>query len=200
MNQKRCTKCSEMKPFSEFGVENAAKDGLKTRCRICRNSQLRDYRKTKEGLISNAYTNQIGSSKKRCHVMPDYSQGQLTEWALKQPVFHALFDTWEKSGYEKELIPSFDRLDDYEPYTLSNIQITTWHENKQKGHDDIRNGINNKQSKAVIGINITTGKTTEHHSIHQAERVLGISIQSISACCLGKQKTTGGFEWKFKID
>ena len=42
------------------------------------------------------------------------------------------------------LAPSIDRKDDYKPYTFDNIQLTTWQQNKAKGHEDCKNGINNK--------------------------------------------------------
>lgn len=32
----------------------------------------------------------------------------------------------------------------------------------------------------------------------EAERHTGITVQQISACCLGKRKTAGGFQWRYK--
>ena len=34
-------------------------------------------------------------------------------------------------------------------------------------------------------------------SIHEAERVTGIANQSISKCCLGKLKSSGGYVWRY---
>jgi hypothetical protein len=31
----------------------------------------------------------------------------------------------------------------------------------------------------------------------EAERKTGVSYQHISSCCTGKQKTAGGYVWKF---
>jgi len=50
--------------------------------------------------------------------------------------------------------------------------------------------------KRVVRIN-SSGETVEFDSIVEAA-ALGFSASSISACCLGKQKTHGGFGWKFK--
>ena len=38
-----------------------------------------------------------------------------------------------------------DRLNDYKGYSFDNIQLMTWQENKDKGHRDCLNGINNKE-------------------------------------------------------
>ena len=50
-----------------------------------------------------------------------------------------------------------------------------------------------KRSKSVICIE--TGKI--FNSIIQVERDFGISHSHISKCCLGKQKTCGGFHWRY---
>ena len=34
-------------------------------------------------------------------------------------------------------------------------------------------------------------------SLHEAERVTGIANHSISSCCKGKQKSAGGYIWKY---
>jgi hypothetical protein len=89
-----------------------------------------------------------------------------------------------------------------------------WGENKKKYHNDEKNGINNKKSKAVIGIHKLTGEKVEFYSISEAERKIGVNQQNISACCLklkvkeggrkdGTQgyyirQSAGGYTWNFK--
>ena len=41
------------------------------------------------------------------------------------------------------------------------------------------------------------GVIATYPSISEAARQTGLFIPSISSCCLGKTKTTGGFEWRF---
>lgn len=53
--------------------------------------------------------------------------------------------------------------------------------------------ITEKKSKQVLCVE--TGKT--YPSLRQAERELGISHNNISAVCLGKYKTCGGFHWRY---
>lgn len=42
---KRCTKCGEWKPRTEFHKSKAGNDGRYTRCKTCKNKQDREYRK-----------------------------------------------------------------------------------------------------------------------------------------------------------
>ena len=38
----------------------------------------------------------------------------------------------------------------------------------------------------------------EWNSITDAAKYYGIKYQNIQACCVGKQKTSGGFKWEYK--
>ena len=42
---------------------------------------------------------------------------------------------------------------------------------------------------------VETGKV--FNSLKEAENYIGISKSAISRCCLGKQKTCGGYHWEF---
>ena len=188
---KTCTKCKQEKQFSEFGYQKASKDGLKYECKECR----RDRHHSKNGLITRIYDGQRSSSKDRGRPMPDYSKSELTDWLLSQPVFHRYFKYWGDSGYKTMLSPSCDRIDDYLPYSLENIRLTTWKENEYRGHSDRKNGINNKHSKAVLQFTREGILIDEYYSQHQACRDTGVANSSISNCCRGILKTAGGFVW-----
>lgn len=58
-------------------------------------------------------------------------------------------------------------------------------------------GKNSPYSKIVLqiknGIIIN-----EFWGTHEAERLTGIKHQGICSCCVGKQKTSGGYMWKYK--
>ena len=55
MNKKRCNKCGEIKPVSEFGKESRAKNGYKCRCKTCTNSQYnKDYHKYRKKKLATA--------------------------------------------------------------------------------------------------------------------------------------------------
>ena len=48
---KACLKCGELKPLTDFNVHTRARDGRKTRCRVCTSSEnLEYYRKNAEAM------------------------------------------------------------------------------------------------------------------------------------------------------
>lgn len=52
---------------------------------------------------------------------------------------------------------------------------------------------------AVLQLDKNTGEVlNEYYSIHEAERQTNIWTSSISMCCSGKLKTSGGFNWEYK--
>jgi len=88
-----------------------------------------DYYRTRLGLCTHIYHNQVRSSKKRNHKPPTYSRLELYRWITTQPNFEQLYFNWFMSGYKKDLIPSVDRLESRYGYSFENIQLVTWKEN-----------------------------------------------------------------------
>ena len=157
-----------------------------------------EYKNSKIGVVSVIYSSQKQHSKHRGHPMPSYTKKELKDWLYSQKKFHELYDVWKANGYEKDLKPSCDRLDDYKPYTLDNLQITTWRGNYKKVHRDKIDGVNNKQSKAVLQFTLDGNFIAEYHSMNEAERQTGISHGNISSVCTGLRNKAGGFVWKYK--
>ena len=54
-----------------------------------------------------------------------------------------------------------------------------------------------KQSKPVLGRALGTEEWTQYPSTQEAARALGLKSGHISACCGGKQKQTGEYEFKW---
>lgn len=55
----------------------------------------------------------------------------------------------------------------------------------------------NLKGKPVLAVD-PSGSATEFISAREAEKATGVSYKLISACANGKQKTAGGYTWKFK--
>lgn len=189
---KKCSKCGIEKPFSEFCTDKKHSDDLQSQCRQCKN----EYYHTKKGLIQRIYGGQRAHSIHRNHPMPSYTLSELREWAFSQKIFHELYDNWKASAFDRWSTPSFDRLDDYKSYTLDNLRIVTWKENNKRSHVDMKSGINNKQSTAIISIK--DGKETEFYSQQQAARELGLWQGHINNVLKGILKTTGNYKFKYK--
>lgn len=197
MTSKNCTKCGKLKLFSDFSKSKDYKSGFVNFCKKCGVIKARKHSRTRKGLTSQMYSAQKRCSKKRGHNRPNYSLLQLREWVLTQSNFEKLYTQWMESGYKKILIPSCDRIDDYKSYSLDNLRLVTWQENKQKWFFDTKNGVNNKQSKSVDQLTLSGNLIKTFHSICFASRQTGFSQGAISMCCLGKYKTLGGFLWRF---
>ena len=112
-------------------------------------------------------------------------------------LFHTIYDNWVASNYNSDLTPSLDRIDDYLPYTETNIELVTWKENKDKGHLDRKEGRNNKQSRSVEQFTLDEEYVATYHSMHEAERITGITRSSIGKCCRGVLKQSNHFKWQY---
>jgi len=158
------------------------------------------YMHTKDGLARRIYAEQKKSSKKRGHKMPAYTSNDLYEWLFSQKNFHHLYHLWEISNFDRMARPSVDRLDDYMPYAFSNIQLMTWQENFDKGHNDRKDGINNKQNKAVLQYSMDGEYLQEYYSTNNAGRCTLIKGQHIARAARGERRQAGGFVWEYKGD
>ena len=156
------------------------------------------YRRTKKGFLSKIYREQKSRSKKRGHVPPDYTLEEFRNWALSKNIFHTLFDAYKISEWDKQLAPSADRIDDYEPYSYSNIEWKTWRENHLKQGVDMISGKNRKISKSVEQYSIDGTLIDEFYSVSNASRETGVSRQNISKSCNGEINHCGGYIWKYK--
>jgi len=199
MKTKKCSKCGAEKPLDDFGFLALRKSGKNPMCKKCSVERTRQYTRTKKGLVSRIYHNQRHNSKRRNHPMPDYTRCELMDWIFSQKLFHDLYNEWVDTGYDRHSTPSCDRLCNSSPYTLGNIQLVKFLENEENARRDLVNGtLITSQMRAVISINKITGETKEYFSIHEADRQTRADFRNISACCLGKIKSCGGYFWKFK--
>ena len=196
---KKCTKCNTAKPLSEFNKKADGKNGVSHQCRCCSKKSNIEYYRSKNGIISKLYMHQKENSKRRKMRLPTYSKQELKEWLFSQELFHTLYDNWKRLDYQWIYVPSVDRKNDYLGYTLDNIQLMTWGENKAKSCSDIRNGINNKQSKAVLQFSKIGEFIAEYHSIRHAERMTGVANTNIGRVCKNKARSASGFRWKYKV-
>ena len=193
-----CIKCGLDKHEDDFETRKSRKITFKRNsCKECGKKYLKNYYKTKDGLISKIYGHQVQNSKKRGHNKPAYSKQELKDWLYSKEKFHVIFNNWVNSGYEKELIPSIDRKDDYKGYSFNNIQITTWFVNNSKAHNDRKNCINNKGSKSVDKLTLNGDYVCSYKSMSEAYRDTDAKVGHISECCNGNRKQVKGFKWRY---
>ncbi len=196
---KQCTKCNQLKPLSDYSKHAQCKNGIHTQCKQCISEHVIARKRTKKGLTQAIYTKQISSSRRRNHPQPNYSLQQLRQFFKDNPIADSLYKAWKLSGYESNLRPSVDRMDDNLPYTLSNIQLMTWRDNYTKSSSDRRSGIDNRTCRAVNQLTFDGELVSEHRSIAEASRVSGGSKSGINLCCNGTLQTSYGFKWEYKV-
>lgn len=194
---KQCAQCTLLKELSQFHKDKAIKDGRRSRCKECLLTNIKDYQRTKDGLIAKIYSAQRSNSKTKGNPTPTYSKQELKDWLYSQKKFHLLYDNWKRLNFQKDYIPSVDRKDDYLEYSIQNIQLMTWSENNAKGHKSRVDGTNNKQNEAVYQYTKEGEFVAEYHSQREASRVAGVSQGNICMCCLGNRKSAGGFVWRY---
>jgi len=195
---KKCTVCNIKQSLDLFYLKNTGYLGRSAICKSCTKKKELIERRTVRGVVFKAYYHQRDMSKKRGHDLPSYSKEQLLQFALSTNIFHSLYSDWVDSEYSLWLKPSFDRRDDYKPYTLDNLQITTWGGNNCRSHSDRVNGINTKNAKTVLQYDSNMNLVNTFYSARNAGRVTGVSQGNISAVCRGEFPKANGFIWRYK--
>lgn len=154
-------------------------------------SERQERNRSLRGLICQRYARQKKSSNKREHDKPAYTIEELVSWCFKQDLYFKLFDNWVYSDYDTNLSPSIDRIDSNLPYTLDNIQLMTWQENKHKGYEEAKVNSGFRVAQYDLDANFIQ----EFISAREASRCT--KIHHISAVCAGTRKTAGGFKWRY---
>lgn len=96
------------------------------------------WRATPRGYLNRVY----GNIKTRCtktqykknakyHGLPVLSWEEFVEWGLT-PEFEEMYQRYLKSGKDRKLAPSVDRIDPTKGYVLGNIQWLTLSENSKR--------------------------------------------------------------------
>lgn len=155
-----------------------------------------NYFRGKKGLIVKIYNTQIKSSKYRGHALPDYTRNELMDWIFNQSNFNKLYKNWINNGYSKNLVPSCDRLNYKNPYTLNNLRLVTWRENRNNWYKDVKEGRTHL-TIPVFQYNLEGEFIKRYFSFSYASRKTGSCRENISACCNGRRKSTNGYVWRY---
>ena len=161
---------------------------------------FKDWYRTKKGIAYTIHKSQRLSSKRRGHRPPEYTKEELREWLMSQTIFHELYDEWVQSGYKRRLKPSADRKHDDIHYCMSNIQLMTWGENKDKAEKCHVLGLSHSDHRAVLQFSPKGMFIARYLSIREAQRATGISSGNISKVCKKRygRKTAGGYKWEYQ--
>ncbi len=145
------------------------------------------YSRTKKGTITNIYAGMRRRARDYNRViMPKIDFYRWIE--DEQATFSSLFRNWEESAYTKELKPSVDRINNKEGYSINNIRLCTWRENRIAAIESVSKKVVQLKDDKIINT-YSSGK--------EAERRTKIHSSHISRVARGSRKTAGGFKWKY---
>lgn len=148
-------------------------------------------RYTPDGITQSMYSAQKTNSTRRGHKPPSYTLKAFRQWMYKQPNFQSLYDAWLASGRDTKLKPSCDRKNNDRGYTLRNIQLMTWEENRKLGHE--------VRLKAVLQISRETGEVIKRWATAQdVNKEHGWSASNIGTCCRGNVWSAYGYDWEYE--
>lgn len=206
---KVCSICSVNKPLTEFRKQKTGTLGHRADCNEC----VKRFVRSETGLINQMYSGMKARSKRKGFTPINFSKDEFIDFLNSSTPIADLYDAWVKSGYESDLKPSVDRLDDYQGYSLGNIQVTTQKQNIDKYYQDAVEGKNTKTAVSVLQYTLDNQFVKEHHSISEAARSVGSSPTNIRLAAINyeikrknpdgsyrtdKRKHCRGFKWKLK--
>ncbi len=168
---------------------------------LTESQRVRAYHLTFPGFMTRIYANQRMTSAKMGRPLPTYSKQELADWIQSQPHFQQLWDDWVKSGHEKNLSPSVDRIVNTIGYTLTNIQLVTWKENLLNLKKQNKSGeYNGKNGQPVVQMDLDGNDLQTFPTISLAARSLGkgqSSLTNISRVCQGLFSKAYGYKWRY---
>ena len=171
---KKCKKCGRMLSFDNYSNSSYSKDGFNIYCKSCASDIYLNFSHSKNGLITIWYKSHKCNSKTRGRENPTYTKEELKTWAMSQKSFHRLYDQWKNKGFDKDYVPSVDRIDDAVGYTINNIQIVTWKSNRDKAVM--------KRSIPVNRIDKYGNIVGSYKSITEASEFTGVTKHFIRKC------------------
>lgn len=142
------------------------------------------YRKTKKGLVTNLY------HKLKSRNLVDFDLDFLKDFSNCKK-FNRLFNEWVKSGYNKQFIPSIDRISNKTHYTKENIQWLTWAENRHK------QTIERRCRKGKVAKIMGNKVICIYNSQREAVLKNGLTQSNISSVLNGKRTYCGGYKWAY---
>jgi len=156
---------------------------MKTPLNLLQNTKK--YRKTKKGIVTNLYhkmkeRNKVDFNLEFLHKFSDCKK------------FNRLFNEWEKSGYDKQLKPSIDRISNKKHYSKNNIQWITWAENRYK------QSMERRSRKGVVIQLIGNKIIKKFKSQREAVIKTGIAQGNMSEVLNRKRQTACGYKFIYE--
>ena len=122
---------------------------------------------------------------------PSYTLKDLHNKYLTDRKFNRLFNEWVKHKYDKQFKPSIDRINSNKSYTMDNIHILTWAENRFKQTMERRS--RKGEVAQIMGDEIIAVFKSQRDVIKKT----GLSQGNLSMALNGIRQYCGGYKWKY---
>lgn len=118
---------------------------------------------------------------------PFLSEKEYEDWCIStMDIFLSLWGNWVKSGFDRRLTPSIDRINNDGGYSKDNIQWLTMDDNIKKYHQEEAE----KRGKVIAE---KDGEVWKFNSPKEAYTTLGLLQSKVCQVLNGQRKTTGGY-------
>ncbi len=154
-------------------------------------SATQKYRLTAKGVLTNLYSKMKERAKNKNIESPDFTLVEFQNLFLGNKIFIRLYKEWVKNNYNKVYKPSVDRINRKYGYTLNNIHIISWRDNRFKQSMERRS----RKGKVLQILNNKIIKVWS--SQREAYKKLNLSQSMLSGALTGKYKQAYGYTWKY---
>lgn len=140
IQNKTCAHCHQVKSASAFSPNKRMKCGLASWCKACSSRCFASYvRENPIGFLNQLYRKMKirvdgsdPSQKKMYRGLPICTKDEFLEWA-RETNFLELFAAWHKSGMQRRLVPSINRINNRKGYEIGNMEFLSLSDNSAAG-------------------------------------------------------------------
>lgn len=163
--------------------------------------RIRNYRRTKSGLVHHIFNNQRLTSRRAGRPQPTYTYELLEDWMFNHKDFQRLYTNWVASDYDRMLSPSIDRKNNTLGYSFDNIELMSWKQNlyNQKTQNMDCTFLT-KNSKAVRQLDLDGNLIETYKSIGSALRAVRgnrVGASNVAGAANGRLTKAYGFRWEW---
>lgn len=148
---------------------------------------------TARGVLTRIYHAMRGRCREKGRPLPDFTLQEFHERFLNDPLYLKLYRGWIWSAFDKYKKPSFDRIDPLKSYTLGNLELVTWRENRDRADKTALI----TSSTQVIMCDKDGREIKMFNSVREAAVAARCQESGIVACCRGRYTQSGGYKWKY---
>jgi hypothetical protein len=176
MNKKEtrvCCSCHQEKSVEDFN-RHIVRGDYQGNCRVCSSIHNKNYRHSKEGLLTFMYNKiKYRVSKQYTGIELHFSKAEFVKFAENSEHYSKLYNIWSLNNFLQAYVPTVDRKNSNGHYSLDNIQFLSQRDNSSKA---AKTSVNPDISK-YIGVCFDKSRPNQPYTasvhIHNQKKFLG---------------------------